>query len=163
MKLNRQQTKFVTPWLGIAVGLFLVVVGGSILGFTWVKWRQCNATLRWPSVQGTLLGVGHHSARGGGFSTAKYLYEVHGVVFTNSLVHMNSDADQNGMLLEGRNTGDTIAVFYDPRNPRASVLIKGGNALLNFGFVVGGFLLVFGLLTAGLCLSALRCRREFPA
>lgn len=62
-----------------------------------------------------------------------YRFQVNDVWYSGDRYSFGGYADQNTML---RNSGDTIAVFYDPQNPSESVVVKGLTPTLLFSPLV---------------------------
>lgn len=150
------------PW---AIWFYRCVLGVFLIGpglmawRTFKDWLKGRRSLIWPSATGVVKDSMIHvyKARNEGERTlyepqVTYEYEVVGLRFENkkqsynplSLIRSEIAAKD---FIEKFRPGSRVEVFYDPENPKESVLKKGSR---------GGFLRSFGLFLvavfAGYCL-----------
>ena len=116
---------------GFGLAAFFFVIGGPLSGYFLTKiFLEARASANWPSVAGTLTkaevrdtGVGRYCA------DVAYLYRVGANEFTGSRIRA-SDGEYNFrdgavQALGALKVGQIVPVYYNPAEPRQSVLRPG--------------------------------------
>lgn len=118
------------------------IAGGLLLLFAiliWRAWEIRQASPQWPHVDGIIMkarvfqphGVGGHEQVPGHdwMTEVQYQYQVNGATYTGNRIrafgvrHFTEESAQTE--LKPFPAGATVPVYYDPANPKSSVLIPG--------------------------------------
>jgi hypothetical protein len=105
--------------------------------------RSRRASRSWPKTTGTILKWDYTDSFGGGGSrfhhdlSCLYKYTVNGTEFTNDRITFFALSDGNiNNIGDDYKAGSTCQVFYDPANPKNSVLMRGwSSGMMVFGIV----------------------------
>ncbi len=116
---------------GFAIGALLLVMGGPISGYFLTRiFLEAKASATWPAVNGIIarVQVGETSA-GQFFPDVAYTYTVGTVVFTGTRIRTSDGeyAIRDGAVqaMQELTVGAPITVYYNPSNPRQSVIRNG--------------------------------------
>ena len=135
--------------------LILFALGAFFLWQSWRTRQKLMASMSWPYVPGRMIGAGvrQEVTRGDAqtsdqvtyLPTVQYEYQVGAQVYQGNRFALQdrgySSSKRAFNLVKGFQAGTPVWVFYDPANPRDSVLERKAHGN-NFAMVVGGLLVV---------------------
>lgn len=135
------------PWIFVIIGGVVVLIGLNSLVYA-------NQSDTWPFIEGVIVDSEmeyHRSNEGGGTYHARVLYDyrVGGELFTGDRVaygdYGSSDASHARSIVNRYPKGQAVYVYYDPSEPKESVLETGVKAQAFFLPVFGLVFLIAGL------------------
>jgi hypothetical protein len=104
-------------------GLALFIFGLTSLG---------SNSQNWPGVQGQVTTVIRETDQNGNYTyQISYNYQVDGVEYDGSFTNSNE-----------RQSGEAITIYYDPADPRTSILSPGEREWQVWGGILGGLALL---------------------
>lgn len=128
---------------------FLVAVSIAVFGVLLGEYRYAVASESWPSTQGEVLSSAVRRSGRTRWAAVRYSYRVGGKEMVGARVRYVAP-----VALEWASTtvsrypaGTPVTVYYDPEQPRESVLEPGRRAAA-FAAAVGANLLILGLAVA---------------
>ncbi|OHB21367.1 MAG: hypothetical protein A3J67_03435 [Parcubacteria group bacterium RIFCSPHIGHO2_02_FULL_48_10b] len=148
-------TTTLSPTKTMFVSLLIVLAGGAVGYFFGLPMAQ-NAmkSKNWPSAEGTVT-VSRLSTHTGSDSTTygadiAYDYTVEGVLYTGSKVtfgdYSSSDPSHAREVVNRYSEGKSVIVYYNPDDPKTSVLEPGANWSSFMVAGIGGLFVLVGLL-----------------
>ena len=151
--------KIVSVRMSIA-GLIVVLFGLSVFGLIETVYETQGvlsnlASRSWPKTYGIILKWDFTESFGGGGSrfhhrlNCLYKYSVNGIEYTNDRITFFALSDEDIVDIgDSVKQGSTHRVFYDPANPKNSVLMRGwssGMLVIGIVFLVIPLGFLFGL------------------
>ena len=130
-------------------GPAFIIMGFLAIYIHVAKSRSIKASLSWPAVDGIIMhSYYYHAPSSKGTPSGpdiRYYFILHGKKYESSRVSI-IDEHPSHVLLERFKKGGKAKVYYNPDNPKKSVLIPGGN----FNFYVNLFLIILPLFGVGI-------------
>ena len=137
--------------------ILIVGVGFNVWGFH-IKSKSA-ASESWPSVNGEIIKSNVHKSLGNSSNRHKrtykpvveYKYSVDETEYTNNRIDFSSVTIQYNKEHKAKRViapyppGKKLAVFYDPIDPKDSVLKKGAVAGTSWAFLIGLGLIILGV------------------
>ena len=138
------------PWVYLGIGIIFLVR-------CYRTYLHANATLSWPSTQGTVVTSEIKETGSSGQFTYKpviiYAYQVHGKSLQSSKLQLGDEFLTDGShsqaekLISEFPVGQSVVVFYNSEDPRDSVLVEGiATKFLWLGVFVSLLFFVFAAL-----------------
>ncbi|MCJ8332138.1 MAG: DUF3592 domain-containing protein [Lentisphaeria bacterium] len=129
----------------IALLSMVVVLGLGLIGFGIGSFVKANQTKTWPIVEGVVSFASIKTTRDDDDflrheAEVTYDYELNGKLFTNRRIHAGSSdyskKEDAQAVIDDYSVKSKVQIYYNPDNPRDSVLIPGKQR--------GGLYLIFG-------------------
>ena len=141
----------------VVISIVLIVLGIAALYLSYRGYKVSKLSVDWPSTTGVILHSKYSaSVNSNGApvysSNIRYSYKIQDKVYESTRVFFGSalsstfsSESEKELSMKYKATQDVI-VFYNPENPKISVLETGYHSRLNIGFISGAVFILIGIL-----------------
>jgi hypothetical protein len=142
-------------------GILMVVIGVGFIGWSYHMRGIAAASEVWPAAPGVITAsdVSHSVKQSSSSSGSKwryiprleYRYELEGAEYTNDNIQFVSvswefkDRFKAERIVKPYPVGKAVDVYYDPTDPRNSVLLKGSVGGPPWGYIIGAGIVGLGI------------------
>ena len=145
-----------------SVGITPVFGGLVLICLAYIGYQVESPSETWPSAQGTVSVSEKIRTSNGKNMRFEYRYSVNGSSYRSSRVNYSQDlqvsfAFDPWAAVNRYPTGSTVAVYYDPRNPRDALLEPGVAPAIKWALAAGVVAVIFGIV---LCLRMAELYQE---
>ena len=163
---GRYRTFSNAKWIVAAVAAIMILIGGVLSAVAYDNYRDGEETKAWPATTGEILSAdveeeerrdrrdnGTYRTRYTYTPRVTYAYTIQGIEYTGHRIRADDsggDRDKAFDTINDYPVGSIVDVFYDPGDPRSSVLKQGSDPVSVWVFGgIGGLFLALGLAGVG--------------